>query len=238
MIIPLFEDVEICANRLFGPPPQNATYLCLWQIQLGEFVGSASISLIQSIVESAGSFSTGFSDVLDSIAEDFRIIYEPDVTFLSLAVKSVDLTCSLPHTAVQLSLSDGLRFDSNDFPGKNHKTTKSLAIPSVKMRSLLARSHRYSRRAEEWFEVACATFDIHADVYGAPSNWKQEAERQKLFAQSQDNLTTRAPWIYDPNAPQPSGNQFRFFCLSGLTAISCCRLSTRPLSVASCRSLA
>lgn len=160
-----------------------------------------------SLQDSVSSFSTGFKNTLDSVAEEYRLTFEPDVTFLNVVVKAINLTWRLPRAAVQVSLSEGLRFDSNDLPGKNHSTTKSIAIPSIIIRCLLAQIHENSRRADEWFEVACASFDVYTDIYGAPPNWRENALQQKLFVQSQDSVTGRAAWVYDPYALQQSGNE-------------------------------
>lgn len=229
------QDLSVSANRLFGPPPQNATYLCIWEIRLGQVFGSASTTLIQGLSDSASSFSIGFKDTLDSIAEEYTPTFEPDVTFVSLVLQSADFTWKLSHTAIQVALPDGFRFDSNDFPGKNHKNTKGIAMPSIKIRCLLAESNSHPRRADEWFEVACASFDFHADLYNSPINWRKDALQQKLFVQSQDSLTGRATWVYDPGAIQSAGNSI-LRLIFPKSSPSYSRLSKGPLSLASCRS--
>jgi hypothetical protein len=182
-------------NRLFGFPPQNATYVCVWEIRLGQIVGSPSTSFLTALGATVTSFMTSLRDVLDSIAEEFRIVFEPDITFIKIVVDSIELTWSLPDAALRLLLSSGLRFDSNDLPGANYKNVKSLVMPNVQIQSLLVR--RYAgRRAEEWFEVGCGSFDVSTDIYSAPPGWQNEALHQKQFVETQDFATRRVAWIY------------------------------------------
>jgi hypothetical protein len=142
---------------------------------------------------------------LDSLAEEYRLVFEPDVTFLKISVKSADLTWSIPQAAIRLSVPSGIRYDSNDLAGKTYRHTKSVVAPSIKLRCLLAQAPNKSGLLDEWFEIASASFDINADIYGAPPNWKADAQRQRLFVQSQDMLSGRASWIYDSNSSQASG---------------------------------
>ncbi|KAF8320822.1 hypothetical protein DL93DRAFT_2163795 [Clavulina sp. PMI_390] len=201
----VLSDLDICANRLFGPPPQNASYFGLWEVRLGQVFGSASTELVQSLVDSANSFSTGFSNTLDGIADQYKILYDVDVTYFSVTIKSVNVAWVLPQAAVQLSLPDGMRFDSNNMPGQYHWTTKSIAIPAVRVRTLLAPAHSPPiKGGRSWIEVGCASFDFYCDIYGAPLGWRALSERQKLFVEFQDAITRRVPWVYDPGAAQPS----------------------------------
>lgn len=198
-------DFEVCGNRLFGPPPQNATYLAVYEVNLGQLSGSASSSLVNSIAVSATTFATGFQNVLDTVAEEYRLVFEPDVTFVKISVKSADLTWSIPQAAIRLSVPSGIRYDSNDLAGRTYKHIKSVVVPSVKLRCLLAQTPNTPRLLSEWFEIASASFDINADIYGAPPNWKADAQRQRIFVQSQDMFTSRASWIYGSNISQASG---------------------------------
>lgn len=197
-------DLELCGNRLFGPPPQNSTYLAVYEVNLGQLSGSASTDLINSVVVSAATFTTGFKNSLDSIAEEYRLVFEPDVTFVKLRMKSVDLTWRIPGAAILLSIPSGIRYDSNDFAGKTYRQLKSVVVPSVKFRCL-AQTPNDARLLDEWFEIASASFDIHVDIYRAPPNWEADAQRQRMFVQSQDAFTSRASWIYGSSSSQASG---------------------------------
>lgn len=131
-------------------------------------------------------------------------MFEPDVTFVKLSVKSVDLAWRIPRAAILLSIPSGIRYDSNDFAGKTYKQLKSVVVPSVKLRCL-AQTPNDAKILDEWFEIASASFDVNVDIYGAPPNWKADAQRQRMFVQSQDTFTGRASWIYGASSSQTSG---------------------------------
>jgi len=176
----------------------------VYEVNLGQLSGSASTDLINSVVVSAATFTTGFKNSLDSIAEEYHLTFEPDVTFVKLRVKSIDLTWRIPGAAILLYIPSGIRYDSNDFAGKTYKQLKSVVIPSVKFRCL-AQNPNDARLLDEWFEIASASFDVHVDIYGAPPEWQADAQRQRMFVQSQDAFTGRASWIYDSSSSQVSG---------------------------------
>lgn len=230
-------DFELCGNRLFGPPPQNATYFAVYEVNLGPLSGSASTSLVNSIAISVTTFTTGFKNALDSISEEYRLDFEPDVTFVKLGVKSADLTWSVPRAAIRLSIPNGIRYDSNDLGGKTYKHLKSVVVPSVKLRCL-SRTASHAGLLDEWFEIASASFDINADIYGAPPNWKADAQRQKIFVQSQDMLTGRVSWVYDSSSSQVSGLSRHEHPLALLVFILIFRVSKRSFPSTACSRIA
>ena len=220
-------DLEIVGNRLFGPPPQNATYLAVYEINLGQLSGSASTDLVNSI---AVSVATGFKNPLDSLAEEYCLVFEPDVTVVKFSVNFADLTWSIPQAAIL----SGVRVDSNDLGRKKtYKHIKSVIVPSVKLQCL-AQMPNDAGLLNEWFEIASASFDISADIYGAPPDWNVHMQCQRTFVQSQDMLTSQAPWIYDSRTLQVPGLLLheRYHVLLVLTPVS--RVPERPFPFTAC----
>ena len=137
-------------------------------------------------------------DILNAPATEFRLDYDPDVTFLTAQLQSVDLVVMSEACAIRLILSDGIRFDSNDLAGHAYRRVKSLEIPTFKIQCLLANpANKELASPGTWLEVGSAVFDVHMDIYDSPDNWRKDALRQMRFIRTQDSLTRRVPFLYE-----------------------------------------
>lgn len=201
--------IDINGNRLFGSPPQNSTYLCLWEFQFGTFIGNISPVLLTALISASTTFGINLTDPLNSPSEEFKVIFDPDVTFLKVGLKSLDITLRMNYAAVRLALLHGLSYDANDLAGKEFRHVKSLVVPLAKAQCLLAYSDLSWRSlSQEWLEVAAATFDVHLDLYSAPPGWREDALRQHLFVSAQDEPTRRAPFLYEGGHPADVRSKF------------------------------
>ncbi|KAF8325178.1 uncharacterized protein EI90DRAFT_3157032 [Cantharellus anzutake] len=190
--------VDINAHRLFGPPPLASTYVCIWEFCLGSVHGSPSLQFLTVLRDCVTVFITNMKDTLNAPAAEFRLDYDPDVTFLAMQLHDVDLAIMSEAAAIRLFLSDGLRFASNDLAGHSYRKVKSVDIPISKVQFLLEdQVERGIAGSRLWLEVGSAEFDLHMDVYHSPPNWQKDAERQILFVQNQDSLTRRVPFLYE-----------------------------------------
>jgi hypothetical protein len=57
-----FVGVSIRANRLFGRPPKNLTYLCLWEFSIPEVGGHCDLEMIDALQMAIPAFSMSFGD--------------------------------------------------------------------------------------------------------------------------------------------------------------------------------
>lgn len=218
-----FLGLNVTGNRLFGNPPQNATYVCVWEARIGRLLGSVSTEFAASLASAANAFASGAKDVLNSMDEKFCLVLEPDITFIVVTVEAVELVWDLKGAASQVVLPAGLRFDSNNLPGEEYASVRSLTIPKIQIRSLLAK--HMSRRPIEWYEVASGSFDVHLDAYSCPPSWKIIAAQQKAFVQRQDFATRRVAWMYGSTVP--GGSFFVQCCCLTLNLMRCNRISKR-----------
>ena len=76
-------------------------------------------------------------DPLNSPSEDFKLTFDPDVTFLKVGLKSLDTTLRMNHAAVRLALPQGISYDANDLAGKEFRHVKSLVIPLADRKSVV-----------------------------------------------------------------------------------------------------
>ena len=73
-----FADVEIVANRLFGPQPHTSTYLCIWEITVGAIQGSFTAKEAEMLSAIGASFSQGYADAFNAPAQEFVVAVERD----------------------------------------------------------------------------------------------------------------------------------------------------------------
>lgn len=70
--------LDIIANRLFGPQPRTATYVCIWEIALGSVKASMSANDVTLLTAAANAFRSNFVDVVNAPADEFMPAVDPD----------------------------------------------------------------------------------------------------------------------------------------------------------------
>jgi hypothetical protein len=186
--------LDIIAHRLFGPRPQTATYVCMWEIVSGDIKGVVAPSEIHKIISVLSSFQLNFKDELNAPAQEFMLEVHPDVTFLKLRLNSLRLNVETDDTSLAIVLPDGFQLSLNDMPTDSRAGLISIIIPEGQVQALL----QASKDGQIWLEAAAATFDAAIDVYSRPYNWKTNGKKQLDFVRVQDSLTRRVPFIYEP----------------------------------------
>jgi hypothetical protein len=73
--------LRITANRLFGPPPRNATYLCLWDFELGSIGGQCGLHLLHRLGGVKRAFTTTYADAENAPAAVYNPPTDPDGNF-------------------------------------------------------------------------------------------------------------------------------------------------------------
>jgi len=65
---------------LFGPQPRTSTYVCIWEISLGDVKGVVSALDIRVALSAFDAFSINYRDYLNSPAAEFAVPLDPDGT--------------------------------------------------------------------------------------------------------------------------------------------------------------
>ncbi|GLB37483.1 putative fermentation associated protein [Lyophyllum shimeji] len=182
------DGLDITANRLFGPQPRTAAYVCIWEIRLGRVKALLS-ALDGKILAAAGdAFRLNFADIANAPAKQYLPPLDPDVTFVKLSVTSVDVTWQASHAALAITVPGGIRMDSNDLGGRYHRRVTNLNVPDICVKVLLAAP----QRADRWFEAMSLTADVCLDIYSAPRGFRDMAQAQAAYVEEQDRMTGRA----------------------------------------------
>lgn len=110
------------------------------------------------------------------------------MTFLKFSLESFDAIWLAGQSAIQISISDGLKLNSNDLAGKLHRKVTSLRLPRASIKVLLAPTPDRNI----WLEAAELVADGYLDIYSSPRGWQETAREQASFVAAQDFLTGRA----------------------------------------------
>ena len=72
------QGLDITAHRLFGPQPRTATYLCIWEIHIGQLKSSLSASEAFLLGAVGDAFGLNFADVPNAPAAEYTPPLDPD----------------------------------------------------------------------------------------------------------------------------------------------------------------
>jgi hypothetical protein len=70
--------LNVVANRIFGPQPHVHTYVCIWEIKVGDVKASMSYGDVQAAVAAGKSFVFNFADAANAPAAELLPELAPD----------------------------------------------------------------------------------------------------------------------------------------------------------------
>ncbi|KAI6157760.1 hypothetical protein BKA82DRAFT_130576 [Pisolithus tinctorius] len=180
----IIDGIDITTHRLFGPPPRTRTYVCVWEISFGSV--RALLSVLESRIALAvlDVFRINFVDSPNAPAGEFGLPTDPDLTFVKLSVKTLNLTLLAGSAAVDVYLPHGLSVHSNDLQGQLCGKLIILRLPLANLKALITSD---SSRTS-WSEAAFLEFNSYLEIYSSNPNGHAQSD----FIQSQDALSRRA----------------------------------------------
>lgn len=206
--------IDITANRLFGPQPRTATYICIWEINLGRVKALLSASDGRLLAAAGSAFRLNYADLVNAPANEYLPAVEPDgqlpnmmllryltiiiATFVRLSVVGLDITWQAGCASLTISLPLGISVDNNDLGGRYHRKVTSIQIPEICVKTLLTAS----KEGSDWLEAAEITADAFLDIYTSPRGYHAMAQAQIAYIEEQDQLTGRAKQMFGPLGSQ------------------------------------
>jgi hypothetical protein len=73
----IFVGIDILADRLFGPQPFAALYVCFWEINVGSVKGVFSTSHGRALQSALDAFVTNYKDPMNAPAAEFALPLTP-----------------------------------------------------------------------------------------------------------------------------------------------------------------
>ncbi|KAI7829028.1 hypothetical protein BC939DRAFT_40483 [Gamsiella multidivaricata] len=234
----LFVDgISIYAHRLFGPLPKTTTYVANWTLDIGSIYGQIKPSFLLGVSSFAKSFVYNLKDGDNAFPPEYATVIPPDITFVDLSVKEVDISIWGEDVVSQILLKDGIIVQFDDVINERY-----MGRVVVKMQSLLVRSMALTDASKDdhkgepdpshqdhapWVEIASLNCAFDVTVYQGAGDWRERREKQQAFVREQDRETLRCPYIYSRKGqesrkvlPHPNlkGNHFGTIYVPPLTS--------------------
>ncbi|ORZ15864.1 hypothetical protein BCR42DRAFT_438107 [Absidia repens] len=208
------DGANIHAHRLFGPHPATSTYLCHWELDVGNVKGELKPSFLMGL----SSFCKTF--VYNLIDEDNMVSLNstsqtscPDVTFASAQVRQVEIYLMTQNSSTQLHLQNGLRLDFDNLINEKYNQRIGLQLPAITVTCLANQDEGDQQQSKEhtWVEVARIESGINVTFFRHKKEWKKHRAAQQNFIRLQDQLTGRCTHLYDDEGTMkgaPTTTQF------------------------------
>lgn len=133
-----FAGLTLLGNRLFGPQPQTAVYLCLWEIDIGRITGHTSPEMLATLSRVGKTVGFTFLDKGNSPPANIELAADPDsecfsrVYFKTLADSSISQLLSLRSPSAPSTLPSGLppRPSTSSYP-PDSSLTGTISPPTL-----------------------------------------------------------------------------------------------------------
>ncbi|KAG0198078.1 hypothetical protein BGX28_008431 [Mortierella sp. GBA30] len=203
----LFIDgIAVYAHRLFGPLPKTTTYVANWKLDIGSIYGQIKPSFLLGVSSFAKAFAYNLKDGDNALPPEYATVTPPDITFVDLSVKEVDVSIWGEDVVSQILLKDGVIVHFDDVINERYMGRIVLKLQSLLIRSMAlteTKKDSHDRETESlyhdaapWVEIASLNCAFDVTVYQGAGDWKERREKQQAFVREQDRETLRCPYIY------------------------------------------
>ncbi|WVR03135.1 hypothetical protein IAU60_000125 [Kwoniella sp. DSM 27419] len=189
------EGIELKANRLFGPQPYAATYLCLWEATVPKITGFLTPDFTNTLQAVGQAVGYTFTDPDNGPAEIYVPKTSPDVTFFKFNLDRATVMLTSEGDAISAELSDGMSLDTSTWGTRSYSSVIGVLLPSLRL-DILERDSKHA-----WRSVGSTTVGAAIDIYNAPAGWRETVAAQQVFLRAQDEPTGRIWYMYRASDP-------------------------------------
>ncbi len=141
--------ISIYAHRLFGPLPKTTTYVANWKLDIGSIYGQIKPSFLLGVSSFAKAFAYNLKDGDNAFPPEYATITPPDITFVDLGVKEIDVSIWGEDVVSQILLKDGVIVHFDDVINERYMGRIVLKMQSLVIRSMaLTETQRNSHERE------------------------------------------------------------------------------------------
>ncbi|KAF9576307.1 hypothetical protein EC968_009281 [Mortierella alpina] len=202
----VYMGISIYAHRLFGPLPKTTTYVANWKLDIGSIYGQIKPSFLLGVSSFAKAFAYNLKDGDNAFPPEYATVTPPDITFVDLGVKEIDVSIWGEDVVSQILLKDGIIVHFDDVINERYMGRIVLKMQSLVIRSMaLTETQRdgHDRETEPlhhdsapWVEIASLNCAFDITIYQGAGDWRERREKQQEFVREQDRETLRCPYIY------------------------------------------
>ncbi|RKP27396.1 hypothetical protein SYNPS1DRAFT_12720 [Syncephalis pseudoplumigaleata] len=179
-------ELNIHGHRLFGPMPTTLTYVCHWEIDAGQLSGRVRPAFLEAVISAIQRLDYQMDDFENALPRALSPPAYPDVTFLRVGLRRLDLTVwGSQETATRILLPEGIRVEFQNLIGEKYSKKTRLTMPHISAGEALV-----------WTEVAFIETSLDITIYTHTSDWYERRELQRNFLHDQDRETRRCTFLY------------------------------------------
>lgn len=195
----LFIDgLHIYGHRLFGLPPTEPTYLCNWDLSIGDITGECTAEFLTTLAGGGKAFIFDFDDEENALVPYSSIVMH-DVTFLRLVVGSIRLWLHIDDAAFLLS-TDPISVNFNDWAQSHYSKRANVKVPNIQLScvdSEIAARHK-SRYRHDISPEALLQTSVQLSIIGRKFEFSQERKLQQELVRREDQRTLRTQFLLFP----------------------------------------
>jgi hypothetical protein len=166
--------------------------VAIWEFHLGPLVGDLSIPQISALQRVAQAFAVNFKDSDNSLSDDYAIPTDPDVTFLSVTMESLEVNVWSNNTVVNIALRQGFSLKLDDHAGEGWLSHIDIDVPEVELKGLVP----VDEAEQEYLEVVALTAGAGIGLGRTAKDWEGKMRKQHKFLAEQDSTTRRCAFLY------------------------------------------
>ncbi|CCF56569.1 hypothetical protein KAFR_0B02720 [Kazachstania africana CBS 2517] len=125
-------DLSIHGHRMFGLPPNEPTYFCKWDFDIGVLNVNSEFDFLKGFLTSFSRIGFGFKDLENILLYSKEVIN--DMTSLTVNAQEISVNLKNEVSGIDMALkTQHVNFTSIDFESANYSSRLDLIIPSLKM---------------------------------------------------------------------------------------------------------
>ncbi|KAI8941654.1 hypothetical protein NX059_002867 [Plenodomus lindquistii] len=207
------ESIGLFGHRLFGLPPDEPTYVCSWDFDVGKISGECSAEFIETAAGVARSFAFTLDDDENTLPlTEIPVIH--DSTFLRLKTADVNVWLHVAEHALLIRTSP-VTLTFNDLASTTFSERLTAHIPDLVVSVVDAKSAlRHKTRAEEGQAVITHAYlqtTLSLNMLTRKLDFSENRAKQQAHMQFHDQRTHRTQYMFandrNVSSPQGTGNR-------------------------------
>lgn len=199
------DSTTVVGHRLFGLPPTEPTYVCHWDIDVGNVSGECSSIFLDKLIRAIRCFAFNLDDD-ENATPLIPLLTIHDITFLRVHTHMLKIWVLVQADAFLLE-TDPVSIEMNDWAREKFSQRLKVIVPNIKVACLNAASatrHRLRDSAHVVETYALVQTSIVLSMLKRKLHFTAERANQQRHLIENDGRTHRTPFLI-----LPSESQFR-----------------------------
>lgn len=203
------DGIRVFGHRAFGLPPTEPTYLCNWDLSVGEVKGDCDGDFLSALTKGAEAFVFTFDDVENALVPYSSLIFY-DITFIRATVASICIWVKSAEGAFLLT-TDSISVTANDWARSHYSKKANIDVPNLQLScvDLETASKHTLRETKPVKTEAFFRTDIRLATVGRKVGFTAERKLQQELVRREDQRTDRTPFlllngVMDEFQPEPT----------------------------------